>query len=40
MAKDGYLGKIQNAGAQEVKAPNLSKKGGKTVVKKGDDLRK
>ena len=28
------------ANEQEVKAPNLSKKGGKTVVKKGDDLRK
>ena len=38
---DGYIGKIQNAGAQEVKAPNQKKgKGGKTVVKKGDDLRK
>lgn len=40
MAKDGYIGKIKNAGAQEVKAPYQVKKGGKTVAKKGDDLRK
>lgn len=40
MANNGYSGKIANAGAQSIKAPNQTKKGGKTVAKKGDDLRK
>jgi len=36
----GYAGKIQNAGAQKVKAPfaNSGKK-GKSTVKTGSDLR-
>ena len=40
MQKDtGYIGKIQNSGAQKVKAPipMTTKKNG--VVKKGEDLR-
>lgn len=38
--KCGYAGKIQNTGAQKVKAPfaNSAKK-GKTTVKNGNDLR-
>ena len=36
----GYVGKISNAGAQVVKAPNGAKgEKGKTVVKTGNDLR-
>lgn len=40
MSKSGYIGKIENAGSQVVKAPN-QKSGCKvgTVVKKGGDLR-
>lgn len=39
--KNGYIGKIANAGTQVVKAPNQVKpKGGKAVVKTGKDLRK
>lgn len=40
MAKEGYTGKISNAGAQIVQAPikpSGGKKGGK--VKTGNDLR-
>ena len=38
--KNGYVGKISNAGVQVVEAPVKPKaKKGKTVVKKGDDLR-
>ena len=40
MAKNGYAGKISNAGAQVVKAPlNASAKKGKGTVKTGSDLR-
>lgn len=38
--KCGYAGKIQNTGAQKVKAPFAgSGKKGKTTVKTGGDLR-
>ena len=40
MAEKGYVGRIQNSGVQEVKAPNQSK--GKTPsgkVTRGTDLR-
>lgn len=38
--KNGYVGKISNAGTQVVEAPVQPKgKKGKTVVKKGGDLR-
>jgi len=39
-SKSGYAGKIQNTGAQKVKAPfaNSGKK-GKSTVKTGSDLR-
>lgn len=40
MSEKSYVGKIGNTGAQAVKAPYpVSKKGGKGVVKKGEDLR-
>lgn len=40
MAEKGYIGRISNAGAQKVTAPNaISAKKGKGTVKKGD-LRK
>lgn len=40
MSKSGYIGKIENAGSQVVKAPNqkTTPKTG-TVVKSGGDLR-
>ena len=38
--KNGYAGKIQNAGAQKVNAPYSSGgKKGKSTVAKGSDLR-
>ena len=38
--RNGYAGKIQNTGAQKVKAPfATSAKKGKTTVKTGNDLR-
>lgn len=40
MENKGYIGKISNAGAQVVKAPNQVKAPkGKSEVKKGNDLR-
>lgn len=37
---NGYIGKISNAGTQAVKAPNqMQAPKGKTVIKKGNDLR-
>lgn len=39
-SKCGYAGKIQNAGAQKVKAPfSTGAKKGKSTVKTGGDLR-
>lgn len=39
-SKCGYAGRIQNAGAQKVKAPfSTNGKEGKTTVKSGSDLR-
>lgn len=39
-SKCGYAGKIQNAGAQKVKAPFAgSAKKGKTTIRTGNDLR-
>lgn len=36
----GYEGKVKNIGAQKVTAPlSQGKKSGKSIVKKGDDLR-
>lgn len=41
MADKSYTGKITNAGPQVVKAPvSPVNKKGKSIVKKGDDLRK
>lgn len=41
MAKLSYTGRIGNTGAQKVTAPLAgSKKGGKSTVRTGDDLRK
>ena len=40
MADKGYIGKIANQGAQEVKAPHQNKgKKGKSTVTRGKDLR-
>jgi len=39
MKKEGYAGKIQNAGAQVVKAPAQSQKKGNGKVTTGSDLR-
>lgn len=40
MAEKGYIGKVSNGGSQVVKAPvSPNTKKGKTVAKKGDDLR-
>ena len=40
MAEKGYIGRIANQGAQEVKAPNQIKpKKGKSTVTRGKDLR-
>ena len=40
MADKGYAGRIANAGAQEIKAPNQNKgKRGKSSVIRGQDLR-
>lgn len=40
MAEKGYAGRIQNTGAQVVKAPfNGNPKKGKATVKTGEDLR-
>ena len=37
---NGYIGRISNAGAQVVKAPNqLKGQRGKSVIKTGNDLR-
>jgi len=37
---NGYVGKIGNGGTINVKAPDAGKtKSGKTVVKRGNDLR-
>lgn len=38
--KNGYIGKIQNTGAQVIKAPVAANgKKGNATVKKGEDLR-
>lgn len=37
--KSGYIGKIKNAGAQVVKAPNQITEPKKGTVKTGKDLR-
>lgn len=39
MSKSGYIGKIENAGSQIVKAPNQISHDKKGVVKTGGDLR-
>ena len=38
--KEGYAGKIKNAGAQKVEAPCQTTVAKKATVKKGEDLRK
>ena len=37
--KSGYIGRIGNTGAQEVKAPLTQKPGKQPKVKSGEDLR-
>lgn len=40
MAKEGYIGKISNTGAQKVQAPvSTGSKKGNGTVKTGTDLR-
>lgn len=40
MSKSDYIGRIENAGSQVVKAPNQTKSGtGNGSVKTGGDLR-